>query len=80
MRGKTGLIEDRDRRTAWSSSRRCEAAFEALVASARCREIVMSYNAEGIIPNDHRAGPENVRTAGHLPPLHAELPALQFPL
>lgn len=50
MRGKTGLIEDRDRRTAWSSSRKCEAAFEALVANARCREIVMSYNAEGIIP------------------------------
>jgi adenine-specific DNA-methyltransferase len=49
-RGKTGLIEDGDRRTAWSSSRRCEDAFESLVASARCRNIVMSYNAEGIIP------------------------------
>jgi adenine-specific DNA-methyltransferase len=50
LRGKTGLIEDGDRRTAWSSSRRCTAAFEELVASARCRHIVMSYNAEGIIP------------------------------
>jgi adenine-specific DNA-methyltransferase len=49
-RGKTGLIDDTDRRTAWSSSRRCEDAFEALVASARCRHIVMSYSAEGIIP------------------------------
>lgn len=48
-RGKTGLIEDADRRTAWSSSRRCEEAFEALIAAARCRHIVMSYNAEGII-------------------------------
>jgi adenine-specific DNA-methyltransferase len=49
-RGKTGLIEDADRRSAWSSSRRCEAAFEELVATARCRHIVMSYNAEGLIP------------------------------
>ncbi|HEX6309604.1 MAG TPA: DNA adenine methylase [Longimicrobiales bacterium] len=49
MRGKTGLIEDSDLRSDWSSSRRCEAAFETLVATARCRHIVMSYNAEGII-------------------------------
>lgn len=48
-RGKTGLIEDSDRRSDWSSSRRCEAAFEMLVANARCRHIMMSYNAEGII-------------------------------
>lgn len=50
LRGKTGLIEDADLRSDWSSSRRCEAVFERLVASARCRHIVMSYNAEGIIP------------------------------
>ena len=50
LRGKTGLIDDADLRSEWSSSRRCEAAFERLVASARCRHIVMSYNAEGIIP------------------------------
>ncbi|HEX2165725.1 MAG TPA: DNA adenine methylase, partial [Longimicrobiales bacterium] len=49
MRGKTGLIEDGDRRSDWSSSRRCETAFETLVATARCRHIMMSYNAEGII-------------------------------
>jgi adenine-specific DNA-methyltransferase len=49
-RGKTGLIDDTSQRSAWSSSRRCEAAFEQLVATARCRHIVMSYNAEGIIP------------------------------
>jgi adenine-specific DNA-methyltransferase len=49
-RGKTGLIEDSALRSDWSSSRRCEAAFERLVAAARCRHIVMSYNAEGIIP------------------------------
>jgi adenine-specific DNA-methyltransferase len=50
LRGKTGLIDDGSQRSDWSSSRRCEAVFERLVASARCRHIVMSYNAEGIIP------------------------------
>jgi adenine-specific DNA-methyltransferase len=50
LRGKTGLIEDADHRSDWSSSRRCEAAFEQLVAAARCKHIVMSYNAEGLIP------------------------------
>lgn len=49
MRGKTGLIEDSHLRSDWSSSRRCETAFETLVAASRCRHIVMSYNAEGII-------------------------------
>jgi adenine-specific DNA-methyltransferase len=49
-RGKTGLIEDAELRSDWSSSRRCEAVFERLVATARCRHIVLSYNAEGIIP------------------------------
>jgi adenine-specific DNA-methyltransferase len=49
-RGKTGLIDDLDLRSAWSSSRRCTEAFERLVAGADCRHIVMSYNAEGIIP------------------------------
>jgi adenine-specific DNA-methyltransferase len=49
-RGKTGLIEDGHLRSEWSSSRRCETAFETLVAGARCRHIIMSYNAEGLIP------------------------------
>jgi adenine-specific DNA-methyltransferase len=49
-RGKTGLIDDAEKRSDWSSARRCEAAFEALVGSARCRRIVMSYNDEGLIP------------------------------
>jgi adenine-specific DNA-methyltransferase len=49
-RGKTGLIADRDKRSDWSSRRRCEAALEALVGSAQCRRIVMSYNGEGLIP------------------------------
>lgn len=50
LRGKTGLIADAHKRSDWSSSRRCEAALEELVAAADCRHIVMSYNAEGLIP------------------------------
>ncbi len=49
-RGKTGLIEDDHLRSDWSRAGHCEAAFEALVAAANCRHIVMSYNDEGIIP------------------------------
>jgi adenine-specific DNA-methyltransferase len=51
-RGKTGLLQDDEQRTDWSRSRRCEAAFEELVASASCEHIMMSYNAEGIIPEE----------------------------
>jgi adenine-specific DNA-methyltransferase len=50
LRGKTGLLADKDKRSAWSRRGKCEDALEALVASARCRRIVMSYNSEGIIP------------------------------
>ena len=50
LRGKTGLIADAHKRSDWGSSRRCEGALEALVAAAPCRHIVMSYNAEGLIP------------------------------
>ncbi|HEX6558812.1 MAG TPA: DNA adenine methylase, partial [Longimicrobiales bacterium] len=50
LRGKTGLLPDRDKRTDWSRQSRCEHALEAVLAGARCRHIVMSYNAEGIIP------------------------------
>jgi len=49
-RGKTGLIADREKRSDWSRSRHCEAALEALVSTAAWRRIVLSYNAEGLIP------------------------------
>ena len=51
-RGKTGLIDDTGKRSDWSSSKRCESAFEELLATARCKHIVMSYNAEGLIRNE----------------------------
>lgn len=50
LRGKTGLPPDRHKRSDWSRRRECEHAFEELIASARCRHILMSYNSEGIIP------------------------------
>lgn len=49
LRGKTGLLPDRDKRSDWSRRSKCEAALEKLVATARCKHIVMSYNAEGIL-------------------------------
>ena len=49
-RGKTGLIDDHDKRSDWSRRRRCEAVFEQLVATTGWKHLVMSYNAEGIIP------------------------------
>lgn len=49
LRGKTGLLPDRDKRSDWSRRSKCEGALEKLVASARCQHIVMSYNGEGIL-------------------------------
>lgn len=50
LRGKTGLLEDDAKRSGWCSRGKAEAALERLLAAARCRHIVMSYNTEGIIP------------------------------
>ena len=50
LRGKTGLVPDAHKRSDWSRARKCEAAFEALIATAPWRHVVMSYNDEGIIP------------------------------
>lgn len=50
LRGKTGLLPDDGKRSDWSRRGRCEAVFEELVARAPWRRLVMSYNAEGIIP------------------------------
>jgi adenine-specific DNA-methyltransferase len=49
-RGKTGLIHDASKRSDWSRRGRCEAAFEELVSTGRWQRLIMSYNAEGIIP------------------------------
>lgn len=52
LRGKTGLLPDREKRSTWSSRRHCATALEELVASAPCQRIVMSYNSEGLIPEE----------------------------
>jgi adenine-specific DNA-methyltransferase len=49
LRGKTGLPRAGNKRSAWSSRRHCDVAFQTLVAAAPCRHILMSYNTEGII-------------------------------
>jgi adenine-specific DNA-methyltransferase len=65
LRGKTGLMPDDDRRSDWSRRGRCEDAFEELVATARWKHLVMSYNGEGIIPEAtiERVLKENGRAA-----------------
>ncbi|MGK7313398.1 MAG: DNA adenine methylase [Candidatus Longimicrobiales bacterium M2_2A_002] len=65
LRGKTGLVPDRDKRSDWSRVRKCEAAFEALIATAPWKHVVMSYNDEGIIPEPtiERVLKEHGRTA-----------------
>jgi len=50
LRGKTGLLPDADKRSDWARRGRCEEALANLVATARWRHLVMSYNTEGIIP------------------------------
>jgi adenine-specific DNA-methyltransferase len=52
LRGKTGLIPDADKRSAWSRRRTCVAALNDLLDKARARYVIMSYNSEGIIPED----------------------------
>jgi adenine-specific DNA-methyltransferase len=49
-RGKTGLVTDPAKRSDWSRRGRCEDALEKLLAAARCRHVLMSYNSEGLIP------------------------------
>lgn len=52
LRGKTGLLEDSEKRSDWASRRRATGALEELLANAPCRHIVMSYNSEGLIPEE----------------------------
>jgi len=50
LRGKTGLLPDRDKRSDWARRGRCERALETLLERARFRHLMLSYNTEGIIP------------------------------
>jgi adenine-specific DNA-methyltransferase len=51
LRGKVGLLlHDGDKRSPFTSRRNGPDALEELIASAPCRHIALSYNAEGVIP------------------------------
>jgi adenine-specific DNA-methyltransferase len=49
LRGKTGLRPDDDR-SAYNTAGLAAAALRALVGSARCTHMLLSYNSEGLIP------------------------------
>ncbi len=53
LRGKVGLLlHDGDKRTPFTSRRKGPDALEELIASAPCKHIALSYNAEGVIPEE----------------------------
>jgi adenine-specific DNA-methyltransferase len=52
LRGKTGLIPDADKRSLWSRRSTCVAALNDLLDGVDARYVLMSYNSEGIIPED----------------------------
>jgi adenine-specific DNA-methyltransferase len=52
IRGKTGLIPDQDKKSSWSTRAGCVAALADLLEHADTRHILLSYNSEGIIPED----------------------------
>jgi adenine-specific DNA-methyltransferase len=49
LRGKTGLIADREQRSAWCSRRYAPGALRDLLAATGARHVLVSYNSEGVI-------------------------------
>jgi len=52
LRGKTGLIPDRDLRSDWCRRGRCEAALRSILDLADARHVLLSYNDEGLLPRE----------------------------
>ena len=52
LAGKTGLLAARGQRSDWCSARKVEGALEALLEATRARHILVSYNTEGLLPED----------------------------
>jgi adenine-specific DNA-methyltransferase len=52
LRGKTGLIPDADKRSDWSRRNSCVDALNDLLDRVNARFVLMSYNSEGIIPEE----------------------------
>lgn len=51
LRGKTGLIDGEDQRSAWCSRRDAPGALRELLAATGARHVLVSYNSEGVIPD-----------------------------
>ncbi|HSM36057.1 MAG TPA: DNA adenine methylase [Longimicrobiales bacterium] len=49
LRGKTGLLPDADKRSDWCRRGAAGEALRAVLATADCRHVVMSYNSEGLL-------------------------------
>jgi adenine-specific DNA-methyltransferase len=52
LRGKTGLVRDEHKKSAWSTRDGCVPALEYLLQHADATHVLLSYNDEGIIPED----------------------------
>ncbi len=50
LRGKTGLIDDSQKKSAWSTRDGCVPALEQLLQGVDATHVLLSYNNEGIIP------------------------------
>lgn len=50
--GKTGLLAEHDQRSDWCSARRVEDALTQLLDATRARHILVSYNTEGLLPEE----------------------------
>ncbi|HEY9428136.1 MAG TPA: DNA adenine methylase [Gemmatimonadaceae bacterium] len=50
--GKTGLLAARDQRSDWCSARRVESALVELLEATHASHILVSYNTEGLLPED----------------------------
>lgn len=50
LRGKTGLIEDSQKKSEWSTRDGCVPALEQLLEAVDATHVLLSYNNEGIIP------------------------------
>ncbi len=67
LRGKTGLPESNGQRSAWCSPRRVRHALRDLLAATGARDVLVSYNSEGLIPDaDMRATLADVAVDGRV--------------
>ena len=51
LRGKTGLLASDGQRSAWCSPRRVRTALRELLAATGARDVLVSYNSEGLLPD-----------------------------